>query len=478
MAAAAQGRVMTKNALGRMLMGWVLAVAGADAGLAAVKVVVTHAKLFTMAADQPEPFDGFLVVDDEGKLLEVGAGEPGAEWAEAPTIDLGGQWVLPGFISAHSHLWQSAWRGLGANQTLMGWVDALYMEQARFAPAEDFYWFTLQGGLDHLRHGITTTYNFNYGGWAQREFAEAQLRGEMDSGVRFVHGQSFGGWGQVPTVEEGLAAAGSFLEWIEAQETGDQLLRVMINGSAAFRDTAQAAITEAAMGEKYAFGNHLHFLESAPEQYEERGRFRWMLDAGMITERDLMGHFIHVDPWILDQVIEAGAAMSWNPLSNGRLASGTADIPQYLRQGLRVGMGVDGQASADRADPLENVRQGLYAVRAKYEDASVLSPYTVLRLHTWGSADALGVADRVGSLEVGKLADFVVIDPSDFGVVFDPYATLAFVAGQEHLAAVYVGGEQQVERGQLLHSDYKKISAEVNQRVLAVRDHALAEAKK
>lgn len=434
------------------------------------KLVVTGAKLFTMAADEPEPFDGFMVIAADGKLLAVGAGEPGATWAGAPTLDLGGQWVLPGFVSAHSHLWQSAWRGLGADQTLMGWVDALYMEQAQYAPAADFYWFTLQGGLDHLRHGITTTYNFNYGGWAQPAYAEAQLRGELESGVRFVHGQNFGGWGQVPTVEEGLEQAGSFLNWMEAQDTGDRLLRVMINGSAAFRDSAQAAITEAAMGERYGLGNHLHFLESAPEQYEERGRFRWMLDAGLITERDLMGHFIHTDPWILEHVIKAGAAMSWNPLSNGRLASGTADIPHYLAEGLRVGMGVDGQASADRADPLENVRMGLYAVRAKYEDASVLSPYTVLRLHTWGSADALGVADRVGSLEAGKFADFVVIDPRDFGVVFDPYATLAFMAGQEHVTAVYVGGEERVTAGRLTQQDYRKVSAEVNRRVLAVRD--------
>lgn len=442
------------------------------------KLVVTEAKLFTMAADQPEPFDGFMVIDEGGKLLEVGAGAPGAEWADTPKLDVSGMWILPGFVSAHSHLWQSAWRGLGADQTLMGWVEALYMEQAQFAPVEDFYWFTLQGALDHLRHGITTTYNFNYGAWAQPEFAEVQLKGEMESGVRFVHGQNFGGWGQVPTVEEGLASAGSFIEWIEAEDTGDQMLRVMINGSAAFRDTAQAAITEAAVGERYGIGNHLHILESAPEQYEERSRFRWMVDAGLITERDLMGHFIHVDPWILSHVIDAGAAISWNPLSNGRLASGTADIPHYLAEGLRVGMGVDGQASADRADPLENVRIGLYAVRAKYEDASVLSPYTVLRLHTWGSADALGVADQVGSLEVGKFADFVVIDPTDFGVVFDPYATLAFMAAQEHVAAVYVGGEKRVEAGRLTQHDYRNVGREVNKRVIAVRDRAAEESKK
>jgi cytosine/adenosine deaminase-related metal-dependent hydrolase len=138
-----------------------------------------------------------------------------------------------------------------------------------------------------------------------------------------------------------------------------------------------------------------------------------------------------------------------------------------LKAGLRIGMGVDGQASADRADPFENLRAGLYAVRAKYEDAAVLSPYAVVRLHTLGSADVLGVADRVGSLAPGKLADFILIDPAELGHVFDPYATLVFAVGQEHLARVYVGGECVVERRQLLKHDLAGIRAEVDRRVAA-----------
>jgi 5-methylthioadenosine/S-adenosylhomocysteine deaminase len=157
--------------------------------------------------------------------------------------------------------------------------------------------------------------------------------------------------------------------------------------------------------------------------------------------------------------------MSWNPLSNGRLASGTADIPQYLKAGIRVGMGVDGEASADLADPFENLRTGLYAIRDKYENAAIMSPYDVLRLHTVGSADVLGVSNKLGSLEPGKQADFLVIDPTRFGHIFDPYATLVFVTSQPDLERVYVAGDLQVEHGTLLHQDLNKIQHEVDQRV-------------
>jgi cytosine/adenosine deaminase-related metal-dependent hydrolase len=104
-------------------------------------------------------------------------------------------------------------------------------------------------------------------------------------------------------------------------------------------------------------------------------------------------------------------------------------------------------------------------VRDKYEDASVLSAYDVLRLHTLGSADVLGVADRLGSLEAGKLADFLVIDPTRFGPVVDPYASLVFVAGERDLERVYVGGELKVKDGVPVGQDVAKVKAEVMRRV-------------
>ena len=127
--------------------------------------------------------------------------------------------------------------------------------------------------------------------------------------------------------------------------------------------------------------------------------------------------------------------MSWNPLSNGRLASGTADIPAYLKAGIRVGMGVDGEASADLADPFENLRTGLYAIRDKYEDATIMSPYDVFLLHTMGSADVLNVADRLGSLEPGKRGDLIVLDRDIFAIdAADLHAT--------RVTATYIDGRK------------------------------------
>jgi 5-methylthioadenosine/S-adenosylhomocysteine deaminase len=111
------------------------------------------------------------------------------------------------------------------------------------------------------------------------------------------------------------------------------------------------------------------------------------------------------------------------------------------------------------------MRMGLYAIRAKYENAGVLSPYQVLQMHTLGSADVLGVGDKLGSLTKGKWADLVVIDPSEFGHVFDPYASLVFVGGVENIDRVYVGGDLAVLHGQISGQNVVEVRHEAESRV-------------
>ena len=179
------------------------------------------------------------------------------------------------------------------------------------------------------------------------------------------------------------------------------------------------------------------------------------------------GHFIHPDDSILKSVAAAGSGMVWNPMSNGRLASGIADIPKYRKMGIKVGMGVDGEGSSDLPDPFENMRMGLYVIRARYESAKILQPIDVLRFHTMGSAEVLGVADKVGSLEVGKFGDMIVVDPRlvERGPIVDPYAAVVLACNAMNLAKVYVGGDLLVDTYRLQKNDMSKVSREVNQRV-------------
>src|SRR5258708_2972691 len=108
--------------------------------------------------------------------------------------------------------------------------------------------------------------------------------------------------------------------------------------------------------------------------------------------------------------------------------------------GIKVGMGVDGEGSSDLPDPFENMRMGLYVIRARYESAKILQPIDVLRFHTMSSAEVLGVADKVGSLEVGKFGDVIIVDPRlvERGPIVDPYAAVVLACNAMTLARGHV----------------------------------------
>ncbi|MEE4659926.1 MAG: amidohydrolase family protein [Halieaceae bacterium] len=436
-----------------------------------------NARIMTLdSREATSPIDGYLLIGDDGRIASLGAGPFPSNLRADTVVDVDGGFVLPGFVSAHSHLWQSALRGLAANETLFGWAEAIYDQHARYAEPVDLYWFTLHGALDHLRNGITTAYNFNVSTNDVLASSRRQLDAEMESGLRFVHGFSIGRDQPYETAREQLA---TFIELTETR-TPARMVSVMINGGGAFREEKTTALIEGELMRTFGIGNHQHYLEAPDQKYVMQDKYAWFREADSIGPGMLWGHFIHTTPEILRETADSGASMSWNPLSNGRLASGTPDIPMYLAMGIPVGMGVDGQASADLADPLANARTGLYAIRAMYQSAAIMGAYDVLWLHTMGGAQVLGVADEVGSLAPGKQADIVVYQPKKWDVapITDPYATLVFAMDSRHLSQVYVAGELLFNDGKLTGHDFDAVASEVGAHFDAVverREAALAQ---
>jgi len=305
------------------------------------------------------------------------------------------------------------------------------------------------------------------------EHNKEQFQGLVDSGIRYVHSYAEA---RTDPMDQRYKDFAAFVKWAKPHFKDPQFLRLAISGTA---DKEEEVRFDKRLMTEFGVLNQTHYLEWPLEQQRQQASFVNFVAASTLGPNQYFGHFIHTTDEMLRATAAAGSGMSWNPLSNGRLASGIADIPHYLELGVAVGMGVDGQASADLPDPFENMRMGLYMVRAKYEDATIMQPIDVLRLHTMGSAKVMGIAAKVGSLEVGKFADFVVVSPLgeiDRAPVFDPAATIVFATNPANIDSVYVGGEKLVEHGALLHADMKRVSAEVDKRVHRLQQQAVTDA--
>ena len=444
-------------------------------------LIVRNALLLTVADARPEPFPGWLAVDARGRLSAVEPGEPPGDLG-AEVVDAGGAFVAPGFISAHSHLFTSGSRGLGMDNALYGWVDAM-THYTRHADAADIYWCTFHGALDFLNNGITTAYDFSdsrlplemdargqripAGPLKPFEHAAQQIRAKVDAGLRFLHSAQLND--EIGDAEETLA------RFAETKAFGDSLdsdlyLGTAISGAVQWSINPETARIEVEAMRRFGVLNQPHFLETAQELDLQRSKWRLYADAGALGPKLIFGHFVQATREMIAEAGRCGCAMSWQPTSNGRLASGFADIRACVDAGMRVGVGLDDQSCTDISDPFANMRFGIYSQRANAKDPKAMGVYEMLRMHTLGSAEALGVADRLGSLEVGKHADFLIVDPKapDTGPIWNAMGTYALACGLRNLKAVYVGGKLIARDGESAHPKAAEASRELHARLGAI----------
>ncbi|WP_200837573.1 amidohydrolase family protein [Ruania rhizosphaerae] len=458
--------------------------------------LLTHALLLPMADDPdglPDWFHGWMRVGAGGRIESLGEGDPPAEALTADDggpveiLDAAGAIVAPGFVSAHSHLFTSGLRGIASGSTLYPWVGAM-MEVFAQTGAEDMYWSTFHGSLDFLANGITSAYNFTqsrvtwrYDAAAARnelvgihppEYLTRQFDGARDAGLRTVHAIRLD---DEAAPEPQVRATFADMVGAAAEHTGLELyLGSSVMGAVQWAAGPRTAELEAEMMAEHGITNQAHFVETAEGIDVQRSKFDWYVQAGALGPEFLFGHFIHPTDEMVAEAARAGARMVWQPTSNGRLGSGVADVVRYQREGIEVGMGLDDQSCTDISDPFANMRLGMYSQRALHHEAAVMMPREVLRLHTLGSAEVLGVADRVGSLEVGKYADFVVVDPRrpDTGPIWDVYATYVLACGLRNLAQVYVGGRLASEGGVATAPGAADAPAELAERITAAAHRA------
>ncbi|OMQ14753.1 hypothetical protein A7K94_0214350, partial [Modestobacter sp. VKM Ac-2676] len=394
-----------------------------------------------------------------------------------------GALVGPGFVSSHSHLFTSGSRGLGMDQTLYGWIEAM-TRYTEAADTEDIYWMTRHGAQDFLRNGITTAFDFTDSGLPfdresdgvaryttsvpDTEFQHAQLRAKVDAGLRHVHSVMLA-QGDVDT-DAALAQLDDVVA-LAASADPDLHLGLAISGTVQWADSPDAATLEVAAMRRHGLLNQPHFLENPNEVELQRSKFAWYVDAGALGPDLVFGHFIQTTDEILQAAAAAGCGMSWQPMSNGRLASGVASIPRIRELGMRVGMGLDDQSCTDVSDPWNNMRTALALLRATYNDPAAMPVRDVLALHTRGSAEVLGLDDHVGTLQVGRYADFLVVDPRDpdTGPVWDAYGTYVLACSLRNLQSVWVGGRQVADGATLCDPQATEVVDQVHERMARLR---------
>lgn len=439
---------------------------------------LTGGTLVTMDP-QRQVLQGDLLIDN-GVITAVGDTASVDVPADIPTVDVSGQYVLPGFIQGHVHLGQALLRGLSEGRELMDWLrDRIWPLEAGHTH-DSAYWSSMLGAADCLRSGTTTVQEIGL-----VTHMEGVFEGIRDSGLRAIAGKCLmdTGLGVPETLLEDPAEAVAEFREQYGRWHGALDGRVELSLCPRFILSCSEALWVAAVeaARDLDLPMHTHLLEHPREEEEVKevlGESQMeFLDRVGVLDTDLrIAHGVQLSPAHLEILAGRSLRVAHCPSANLKLGSGIANLG-FLGEadGITVGIGTDGAPCNNDMDILEEIRLAalLQGVRQK---PGAFSAEQALALATCDGAAAIDAADRLGSLEVGKAGDVVVLDlntPAAFGPCSSVYDRIVYGAGREGVRHVAVAGELLLREGELIAFDETETLARAGEEVRALVDRAL-----
>lgn len=421
-------------------------------------LLIQNALIVTADARGAVIADGALAVE-AGRIAHLRARADGLAANARRVIDARGMLLMPGLINTHCHAADSLFRGLVEDLPLEPWLQNVWKAEAAILTRDTVRLGATLGLAELLLGGVTTVMDMF---WHPREtVAAARALGmRVSTGGIFFDGPGVDG----ASAEARIADAEAFFEEFAGAE--DVIPATLPHGCYTVAPEGLRAARRIAdrRGGLYC----THAAETRAEQADIEARYgrsviRHLDHYGLLDARTVLAHCVWLDDEEIAILARTGASVSHNPMSNLKLASGIARVPDLLAAGVRVSLGTDGAISGNDLDMWLALRLAATLHRGATLRADAVSTAQALRMVTLDGARALGAADRIGSLEVGKAADMILIDLSrpHAAPLFDPMTHLVFSCAKSDVRHVFVAGRQVVADGKLTQVDIADTLAEV-----------------
>ena len=437
-----------------------------------VDTLITGGDVITMNAKRDVFSPGAVAIKDS-KIVAVGPAERVRQLVESDVeVDASGRLVIPGLINAHTHAAMTLLRGLADDLRLDVWLLGYMMPVEREFVSPDFVDVgTRLGCAEMLLSGVTTFADMYY-------FEEDVAKATADVGMRAILGESVLKFPSpdAGSYEEALAHCRAFIEdW-----KGHDLITPAIAPHAPYTTTDQILIDARDLALEMDVPIHIHLSETGIEVSDAKRDFgappiEYVDRLGLTESKLIAAHCVHIEPHEIKLLARTGAGVAHNPSSNLKLASGFAPIIEMREAGIAVGIGTDGPASNNDLDMFEEARLASFLPKAVKGDPTALPAQDVFAMLTIEGARAMHMEQSIGSLEVGKLADIVVVDqdaphatPRFHLTPNSVYSYLIYAAHASDVRHVWVHGRQLLQDRALLTIDLPMVQArarEIAQRI-------------
>jgi 5-methylthioadenosine/S-adenosylhomocysteine deaminase len=353
--------------------------------------------------------EGHILIEDN-KILRIGKGESKDKADEV--IDAHGCVIIPGLITAHTHLYGILLRGATLN--IEPPTDFAQILQRVWWPLdealtiEDAYASALSASADMVRNGSTFFVDTYSGPNSIEESLSSISRGTREIGIRGMLAFEMTERHDAEEAKRGLKEG---IEFIESCKQGDGLVSGLMSLHASFTVSDELVSKTIEKVKELDVPLTIHTSEGLVDLYHNLERWgertvERLFRLGALGPSTNLAHCVHVNDAEIKLIAKTGTSVSHNPMSNMLNAVGTSPVPDMLNYGITVGLGNDGWIY----DPFENMRCALTVHRLARRDPSIMNPDQIFKMATLDGARCYGLEDKIGSIEIGKLADLVILD--------------------------------------------------------------------
>ena len=394
--------------------------------------------------------NGALAIKN-GKITFIGKSASATNIEAETRINAKGKVAMPGLINCHTHVPMTLFRGIAEDQPLDTWLkETIWPLEAKLSP-EDVYVGALLGCLEMIKNGTTC--------FADMYFHEDMVaKATEKSGLRAVLAEGIIEAGNKILGKKMLHKSASFAKRFHGYANGR--VRTMLGPHAAYTCSPALLKKISERASELNVGVHLHLAESKA-MFKEYGssEVEFLDKIGFLKSHVLAAHCINLSSKDMHILSKRGVNVVHVPVANMKLGLGVAKIKDLLDLGVNVSLGTDGPASNNSLDMFETLKIAALLQKLAYQNPTVMPAYEVLKMATINGAKALGIGESMGSLEVGKKADIVLIDLSKphLKPLHNIYANIVYSARGSDVDTVIVDGKILMENRQVKTLDEQAI---------------------
>ena len=417
-------------------------------------VLIKDATIITLE-DANRVFEGSVAIDS-GRIVAV---EPSAnasfDIAFDDVIDGRGRALLPGFIQTHIHLCQTLFRGAADDLELIDWLKKRVWPMEAAHTPESLYASARLGIAELIKGGTTCALTME-----TVNHTESVFRAVEESGFRATVGKCMMDQGDdtpealIEGTEESIDESLDLLRRWNGQ--ADNRIRYCFAPRFALSCTRELLERIAILSGELGVIVHTHASENRDEiamveRATGKRNIEYMRDVGLTAPHVVLAHCVHLDDAEIEILRSTGAHVAHCPSSNLKLASGVARVSEMLDRGVSVSLGADGAPCNNRLDMFTEMRTAALLQKV-LRGSRALPALTALRMATTGGARALGLADQIGSVEVGKRADLQLINLDRLHTTPrpDPISTIVYAAEAGDVETVIIDGQIVMRERRLL----------------------------